>query len=128
MPTNLPWGVSFPVGLPPTTAAELRAFGAEVPAAIPGDTLLAVHPTQLYETTVAVGIWLVGRRWLKRPSMPGSTALGVLALLAIERFGVEFLRAKDDRFLGPLTLAQAISLGILLAAGLIWARRRRTEG
>jgi prolipoprotein diacylglyceryltransferase len=36
-----------------------------------------------------------------------------LSLAGAERFAVEFLRAKDDRFLGPLTLAQAISLAII---------------
>lgn len=128
MPTTLPWGVRFPVGLPPTTAAELRAFGAQVPADVPGDTLLAVHPTQLYETGLAVAIWWLGRRWLKRPSAAGTTALLVLTLLALERFFVEFLRAKDDRFLGPFTVAQMISLGLLLTAALLgWARRRTTE-
>ena len=39
-----------------------------------------------------------------------------------ERFLVEILRAKDDRFLGPLTIAQVISLG-LIAFGL-WGMAR----
>ena len=37
-----------------------------------------------------------------------------MALLAVERFLVEFLRAKDDRFFGAFTLAQLISVGLLL--------------
>ena len=37
-----------------------------------------------------------------------------LALAGLERFLVEFLRAKDDRFFGVLTLAQVISLGIVV--------------
>lgn len=124
MPTTLPWGVAFPVGLPPTTAGDLRQFGVNVPADIAPDTLLKVHPTQLYETAIATLIWLVGRRLLRRSLPVGATAQAVFALLALERFGVEFLRAKDDRFFGPFTLAQMISLGILLATGIAWARRR----
>ena len=34
----------------------------------------------------------------------------------VERFVIEFLRAKDDRFLGPFTLAQLTSV-ILVAVG-----------
>jgi phosphatidylglycerol:prolipoprotein diacylglycerol transferase len=123
MPTDLPWGVKFPVGLPPTTAGELRAFGAEVPPDLPADTLLAVHPTQLYETGLALIIWTIGRGMLGRSLAKGTTASTVLALLALERFGIEFLRAKDDRFFGPFTLAQLISLGVLVVVGLAAWRR-----
>ena len=50
----------------------------------------------------------------RQPGQPaGSIALTVLALLAVERFAVEILRAKDDRFLGPFTLAQAFSVAVL---------------
>jgi thioredoxin reductase (NADPH) len=62
-------------------------------------------------------------RLLARRVRPGDVALPVLALLAVERFLVEFLRAKDDRFLGPFTVAQAISLLVLV--GLLVARRWR---
>ncbi len=126
-PTDLPWGVPFANGLPPTTAYYLRhEFGVELPASVPDDRLLAVHPTQLYETLLALAIWWLGWRLLKRGVPIGRTALAVFGLLAVERFSVEFLRAKDDRFLGPLTLAQAISIVILLAVVLLWRRRVET--
>ena len=48
-----------------------------------------------------------------------------LALAGTERFLVEFLRAKDDRFLGALTLAQMISL-VVVAVGVVGAVRART--
>ena len=123
LPTERPWGVAFADGLPPTTAFYLRReFGLELPAAIPDDALLRVHPTQLYETAIALGIWLVGVRLLRRGLPAGRTALVVFALLALERLGIEFLRVKDDRFLGGLTLAQAISLAILVAVAALWRR------
>lgn len=125
-PTDLPWGVAFPVGLPATTAGELRrSFGYDFPESLPDDALVRVHPTQLYETGIALLIWLVGLRMLRRGVPPGWTACVVIGLLAVERFGVEFLRAKDDRFLGPLTLAQAISLGVLAVVLALWWSRRR---
>jgi phosphatidylglycerol:prolipoprotein diacylglycerol transferase len=127
-PTDLPWGVAFPVGLPPTRAGLLRSdFGIDVPASVSDDTLLKVHPTQIYETLAALVIWGVGLWLLRRRPRAGVVALTVLALLALERFAVEFLRAKDDRFLGPLTLAQAISLGVLAVVAVIALRRRGGE-
>jgi phosphatidylglycerol:prolipoprotein diacylglycerol transferase len=128
VPTRLPWGVSFANGLPPTTAFDLRReFGLDLPASIPDDTLLRVHPTQVYETVIALAIWVVGARLLRRRPAPGRVALVVFALLALERFGVEFLRAKDDRLLGGLTLAQGISLAILVAVAALWRSRADTR-
>ena len=129
-PSSLPWAVAFPVGLPRTTAGELRqVFHLDIPSSVPDDTLLRVHPTQVYETLTCLAIW--GFAWWllrRRQSVaaPGFVGLTVLGLLALERFLVEFLRAKDDRFFGDFTLAQIISLLLLVVvAGLAWSRRRQ---
>ncbi len=127
-PSDLPWAIAFANGLPPTTAGYLRTdFGLEIPAAVPDSTLLRVHPTQLYETVLALAIAWLGWRLLSGPQgkLSGRTALAVFAGLALERFLVEFLRAKDDRFLAGLTLAQAISLAILALLGVLWMGRRQ---
>jgi phosphatidylglycerol:prolipoprotein diacylglycerol transferase len=132
VPTSLPWGVEFARGLPPTYAGSLRAFGVAVPADIPDTKLLAVHPTQLYETALAVLIWWIGIRALKRQmdrrGRAGTTALLVIALLAVERFLIELLRAKDDRLLGMFTIAQAISVAVLAAIVILWISRSRNRG
>lgn len=100
----------------------------DIPANVPDDQLMRVHPTQLYETGMSLIIWAVGLWMLKRGARPGATALTVLALLAVERLLVEFLRAKDDRFFGVFTLAQMISIGLLLLfAGIAWYRRGRLQ-
>jgi phosphatidylglycerol:prolipoprotein diacylglycerol transferase len=129
-PTSLPWGVAFPVGLPETTAGNLRdLFHVPIPSSVPDGTLMRVHPTQLYETALAlliwgIAIWMFRRRQPRQPA--GSIALAVLALLAVERFLVEILRAKDDRFFGPFTLAQVFSVAVLVLVGIIaWLRRGR---
>ena len=129
-PTDLPWGVAFPVGLPPTTAGELRSlFGVDIPASVPDSELLRVHPTQLYETFSCLAIWGFGLWLLRRREGEergvGVVALVVVALLAVERFLVEILRAKDDRFFGPFTLAQAISVAIVAVVLAIALMRRR---
>lgn len=137
-PTELPWGVVFKKGLPPTTAGYLEDyFGIDMAGTDP-NAWVAVHPTQIYETLAAFVIFLVGWRWLKRSastgadgslrSGPGLTALGIFMLLAIERFCVEILRAKDDRFFGAFTVAQTISIAIFVIAGLLWLRRRSAAG
>lgn len=136
-PTDLPWGVAFPVGLPPTTAGELRSlFGVDIPASIPDSQLLRVHPTQIYETLACLAIWGFGLWLLRRRRQgeepeeraAGQVALVVVGLLAVERFLVEILRAKDDRFFGPFTLAQAISVMIVaLILTIAWMRRRRLQ-
>lgn len=126
-PTDLPWGVEFPEGLPPTTAGVLRDLGVEVPATVADGEVLAVHPTQLYETAMALVIWWVGRSLLQRGVRPGTTALVVLGLLAVERFLVEILRAKDDRFFGPFTVAQALSVLVIGLLALLWSRRPRAR-
>lgn len=124
-PTDLPWGITYPNGLPPTTAGFLRSeFGIELPASVPDSALLAVHPTQLYELAAGVAIWLVGRRLLGR-LRAGEAGLWVLSLLSLERFLIEFVRAKDDRILGSFTVAQAVAVGVLALCLLLIARLRR---
>ena len=45
-----------------------------------------------------------------------------LVLAGAERFLVEFVRAKDDRLLGPFTIAQATSLALVLVG--VYAMQR----
>jgi phosphatidylglycerol:prolipoprotein diacylglycerol transferase len=122
-PTNAWFGIAFPKGAPPTTANSLREFGVPVDPAIPPDAILRVHPTQLYESAAALVMFAILFRLNRRPHRKGRAWALFLILLGIERFFVEFVRAKDDRFLGPFTIAQLISV-ILIAAGItVWARR-----
>ena len=127
-PTNSWVGIAFPKGAPPTTAQSLREFGARVDPSLPGNTLLKVHPTQIYESLAAFAIFGV-LMWVMSRKHHRGLAFGLFFLLAgLERFLVEFVRAKDDRFFGPLTVAQIISI-ISMMAGL-WliasARKRPT--
>jgi phosphatidylglycerol:prolipoprotein diacylglycerol transferase len=125
VPTSLPWGMRFPLGQPPTTAASLARWGVDVPDGTPPDALLAVHPTQLYEVAALLFIfWLLWR--LRRHERAVGWLFGVyLAAIGLERFLVEFVRAKDDRFVGALTLAQLTSLVLLVVGlGLLAALRR----
>jgi len=115
-PTTLPWGVKFPNGSPPTTAANLHGFGVGVSPGVDPSTVLAVHPTQLYEVAAMLVAFAVLWVW-RRKDRPAGWLFGVYLVFAgVERFLVEIVRAKDDRLLGPFTIAQLTSV-ILVAIG-----------
>lgn len=122
-PTDGWWGIAFPKGSPPTTAYSLREFGVRVNPAIPDDAVLRVHPTQLYESAAAFVMFIILMRVESRPHRKGRAFALFLILMGIERFLVEMVRAKDDRFLGPFTVAQLISV-ILIVIGMVMFSRR----
>ena len=122
-PTNGWWGIAFPKGSPPTTAFSLREFGVRVNQSIPDDAVLKVHPTQIYESLSAFVMFLILMRVESRPHRKGTALALMLVLLGIERFLVEIVRAKDDRFLGPFTVAQLISVIIVIIGIVMLARR-----
>ena len=125
-PTDAWYGIAFPRGAPPTTAHELRKFGVDVDPSIPADQVLRVHPTQLYEAGASLLMFAI-LMWMNRRPHPKGRVWGMfLILLGIERFLVEIVRAKDDRFLGPFTVAQLISV-LIVIAGMVWALRRERE-
>lgn len=125
-PTDSFVGVAFPRGLPPTTAYELRKFGVEVDPSIPGDMVLRVHPTQLYESAAGLIIFGVLFMLARKPHPAGRIFALFLVLAGIERFAVEFVRAKDDRFLGDFTIAQLISVILVLIGVILLLRRPRS--
>ncbi|HTZ59931.1 MAG TPA: prolipoprotein diacylglyceryl transferase [Acidobacteriaceae bacterium] len=106
IPTHLPWGMSFPNGLVPTTQR--------------------VHPTPIYELIFA----LILAAYLWRRGRPGANlSLGrltgeYLVLSGLARFLVEFIRINPRIYWG-LTNAQVASLGSIVAGILliVWARR-----
>lgn len=126
IPSALPWAMKFPQGLPATTVANLTEIGVTFPPGTDPFQVVAVHPTQIYETLLMfLAFW-----WLWRRREHGH-AVGwlfgcYLVFAGVERFLVEFLRAKDDRLLGAFTLAQAASV-LLVVAGLYLLRRWREK-
>jgi phosphatidylglycerol:prolipoprotein diacylglycerol transferase len=95
-PTDVPWGIAFPEGSPPTT--------------------VPVHPTQIYEILMTLPIFLLLWWQVKRDLPPWFLLWEFLVLAGIERFVVEFWRLNPEVALG-LTAAQWISIG-LAAVGL----------
>ena len=124
-PTGSWVGIAFPQGAPPTRVDIIeREFGITVdPELIERyGQIVPVHPTQLYEVALSTLIFFVLWRLRLHPRAAGWLFMLWLVLAGAERFAVEFFRAKDDRFIGILTLAQVISIGIMIVGAVGMAR------
>jgi phosphatidylglycerol:prolipoprotein diacylglycerol transferase len=123
-PTDLPWGVAFPRGLPPSTAANLADFRVAIPEGTDPSTVLAVHPTQLYEVTIMLVVFAL--LWTLRSRERGTGWLFAvyLMLAGLERFFVEIFRAKDDRFVAGFTIAQVTSVVLIGIGAYLYLRWR----
>ncbi len=101
IPTSLPWGMSFPNGLVPTTQR--------------------VHPTPIYEFLAALVIahflWRIGRRAVGGTRPAGEVFGYYLIMTGVARFLVEFIRINPRSFFG-LSNAQAAS-GVSVVAGVL---------
>ena len=101
-PSDLPWAVAFPQGVPPTT--------------------VPVHPTQLYEAAALTVLAVALLRW-RRYGLSDDVVLGRYFLLAgAVRFLVEFIRV-NLAVLGPFTLAQLIAAAVVGVGVLFLVRR-----
>jgi phosphatidylglycerol:prolipoprotein diacylglycerol transferase len=103
-PTDLPWGVAFPLGLPPTTER--------------------VHPTQLYEAVVLTVLAVLLIRWRRR-GVADHIVLGrYLVIAGATRFLIEFIRV-NERVVDGLTVAHFASLLMILAGIAVMAAAPR---
>jgi phosphatidylglycerol:prolipoprotein diacylglycerol transferase len=128
-PWDGPIATQFPEGAPPSTAGIMQQeFGVEFPAGTDPNTLVAVHPTQLYEVAMSVVMFAIIWR-LRHHRHAEGWLFGVYCVLAgIERFVVEFFRAKDDALGFGLTLAQMIALtAIALGVTLLYLRNNASR-
>ncbi len=104
-PTDLPWGVAFPEGLPPTT--------------------VPVHPTQLYEALALIPLALLLLSWRRRRRPDHLVVGGYLVIAGAIRFGIEFVRVHEP-VVGGLAVAHlAALLAILAGTALLYAGRGR---
>ena len=127
LPTDSWVGVKFPEGSPVSTAGYLRTVGAEIPASVPDSTVMAVHPTQLYEVAAGLFLFFVMLKLSKKNLLPGRLWALFLAFYGVERFLVEFVRAKSDRLVLGLSTSQLASVLLLAIAAYIWTRAGRTQ-
>ena len=110
IPTNLPWGMSFPNGVVPTTER--------------------VHPTPLYEfaawMAIAYILWRIGGRLLREKKPGGWVFCAYLILTGVARFLVEIIRLNPRSFLG-MSNAQAASVAsVVVGAALFFFVRKES--
>lgn len=106
-PTDLPWGVAFPEGLPPT----------DIP----------VHPTQLYELALLLPVTWLLIRWGKQGVADRVVFGRYLVLVGLIRFAIEFVRVNEP-VAGPFTLAHLMSGGVALTGIYVLASRVGRSG
>ncbi len=108
-PTDLPWGMSFPNGIVPTTAR--------------------VHPTPIYESIVAALIgwylWKQGGKSTRGPRPMGEVLALYLILMGLERFLVEFIRINPRIIFGMSNAQTAALLSVIVGVGMLVVIRRR---
>src|SRR3989304_5416614 len=107
VPSDLPWAMAFPKGLPPTNER--------------------VHPTQIYEIILmgAVFIYL----WkIRKKSAPTGWLFSIFLILAgLERFLIEFVRATTLSPIPHLSLAQLMSIGMIIVGVIKLTQIRRLK-
>jgi phosphatidylglycerol---prolipoprotein diacylglyceryl transferase len=110
VPTTLPWGMSFPNGVVPTTEQ--------------------VHPTPIYEfliwLAIAAFLWRLGKRALSGAGRSGEIFCGYLILTGVARFLIEFIRINPRSFFGLSNAQSASLLSILIGGILLWRIKSRT--
>lgn len=96
-PTDLPWGIAFPEGIPPTTD---RA-----------------HPTRLYEAAPLALLAFFLVRWRHRRTPDAAILARYLIVAGVVRFLIEFIRINPHVALG-LTVARWAS-GLAAVGGIL---------
>lgn len=119
-----PLAVAFPDGAPRTTAAIMNSeYHANLPPWIAPDTIMSVYPTQLLEVVLGFLMFAILWRLRHHAHRPG-WLFGMYCVLAgIERFIVEFFRAKSD-MVGAVTSAQLVAVGVTAVGVILLAARR----
>jgi phosphatidylglycerol:prolipoprotein diacylglycerol transferase len=119
------WAYDYPnnvnsVGQPLTDGLIFDGYGTHL---VP-----PVFPTPIYETTMAVIIFLILWRMRKKTQIPGLIIGWYMVFNGIERFLIEQIRVNNVfNFLGmKVTQAEVISVCFVIAgvALILWARKR----
>ena len=91
-PSDLPWAVAFPQGLPPTE--------------------VTVHPTMMYEAVALMPIAAVLFAMRRREVEPRSVVGAYLVMTALVRFVIQWLRVYEP-FLGPFGFAHLAAMAVV---------------
>ena len=113
LPTNVPWGIAFPNGLPPSTYSVFQSYYPWVNLEGFSPGVLKVHPTQIYESVIGFSIFYYLYQKRTKIVVVGSLFFTYLIFAGAERFFIEFLRV-NSKYLFGLSGSQLISLIMIL--------------
>jgi len=112
VPTALPWGMSFPNGVVPTTER--------------------VHPTPLYEffiwLVIAAILWQIGKKAAIGARPKGEVFCAYLILTGVARFLIEFIRINPRSFFGMSNAQTASLVSMVVGSILLWRIKSRLPG
>ena len=114
IPTSLPWGLSFPNGLPPSTSQVFELYFPWIDISNFEPGLLKVHPTQIYEFIICLIIFFYLYNKRLNIKVKGTLFFTYLILAGFERFFIEFIRTNEKYFLSTFSGAQIISFFMIL--------------
>ncbi len=116
MKWQTPWGVTYPR----TTYGPFRAQIREGLINADYARSLPVHPTQLYETSGLVIIFVTLLIIYRRHKNTGVVTLSYLMLYGGLRFITEFFRGESGRPIMGLTVSQIVGLGMLIGSAVLF--------
>ena len=94
-----------------------------IPAQVPDWAVLKVYPTQLFEIAAALVMFAILWQLSARPRRQWAMFGLYMALYGVERFLIEFVRAKGDRYFFGLSTSQVASLVVLFLGSYLWVKR-----
>jgi phosphatidylglycerol:prolipoprotein diacylglycerol transferase len=107
-PSDVPWAMAFPKGVVPT----------DVP----------VHPTPLYDIILLLTLFAVLWKLRQRPFVPGTMFGFYFIAVGVERFITEFWRTTPKIAFGWMSLAQMISIAMIITGLVVIEARKRGAG
>lgn len=112
----------------PTTSWVGVEFTEQAHRLVDVPTGVLLHPTQIYESIMALLIFAY-LMWLRRRrAYPGQVVLIYILLYATARFFIEFYRGDWRGWVGPLSTSQFIALVLAVGAlALLFIRRKQGE-
>lgn len=84
------------------------------------------HPTFLYESIWNLGVFIFLMLYWKKKKFEGEIAFLYLGLYSVGRFFIEALRT-DSLMLGPLKMAQVLSLGLIVISVILIVHFRQKQ-
>ncbi|MBN1961191.1 MAG: prolipoprotein diacylglyceryl transferase [Deltaproteobacteria bacterium] len=120
-PTQMPWGVSFPIGSLVHQAQQSTGLIKYT------DSPLPVHPTQLYESLVEFALFVLLIFWRQRKMYEGQLLVVWLLFYGILRAVIEQFRGDNERGVFILSTSQYVAIIMIAIAIILHSHLQRQQ-